>query len=53
VPETWEVRDYQYSKGEALDEMPYSGERKLVESTFSRKTRHQVRNRVSIPQSKL
>ena len=27
-----------------LDEMSYSGERELVESTSSRKTRHQVRD---------
>ena len=38
--ETLEVRDAQDSKGETLDEMPYSGERELVESTFSRKTGH-------------
>ena len=33
-----------------LDEMPYSGERELVKSTFSRKTEHQV-ERLAIPQS--
>jgi hypothetical protein len=38
VPETWEGRDSQNSKGGTLDEMPYSGERELVESTSSRKT---------------
>ena len=53
VPETWEVRDSQNSKGGTLDEMPYSGERELVESTSSRKTGHQVREGVVIPQSKL
>jgi hypothetical protein len=42
VLETWEVRDSQDSKGETLDEIPYSGERKLVEPTFSGKTGHQV-----------
>ena len=40
VPEIWEVRDSQDSKGGTLDEMPYSGERELVESTSSRKTGH-------------
>jgi hypothetical protein len=44
VPETWEVRDSQGSKRGTLDEMPYIGERELVESTSSRKTRHQVRD---------
>jgi hypothetical protein len=34
--------DSQDSKGGTLDEMLYSVERKLVESTFSRKTWHQV-----------
>jgi hypothetical protein len=33
--------------------MPYNGERELVEPTSSRKTGHQVRDRVAIPQSKL
>ena len=42
VPETWDVKDSQNSKGETLDEMLYSGERELVESTSSRKTGHQV-----------
>jgi hypothetical protein len=32
------VRNSQESKGGTLDEMPYSGERELVESTSSRKT---------------
>jgi hypothetical protein len=36
------VRDCPDSKGGTLDEMLYSGERELVESTFSRKTGHQV-----------
>jgi hypothetical protein len=31
--ETWEVRDTQDSKGGTLDEMTYSWERELVEST--------------------
>jgi hypothetical protein len=37
------VRDTQVSKGGGgtLDEMPYSGQRELVESTSSRKSRHQ------------
>jgi hypothetical protein len=38
VPETWEVRDNQDSKGGNLDEMPKTGKRKLLESTSSRKT---------------
>jgi hypothetical protein len=33
--------------------MPYSGERELIEPTSSRKTGHQVRNGLAIPQSKL
>jgi hypothetical protein len=41
------------SNGGTLDEMPYSGERELVEPTSSRKTGHQVRDGVVIPQSKL
>jgi hypothetical protein len=44
VPKTWEVRDSQDSKRGTLDEMPYTGERELVEPTSSRKTGHQVRN---------
>ena len=32
------MRDSQDSKGGTLDEMPYSGERELVEPTSSRKT---------------
>jgi hypothetical protein len=51
--ETWEVRDSQYSKGGTFDEMPYNGERKLVEPTSSRKSGHQVGDGVAIPQSKL
>ena len=42
MPETWEVRDSQYSKGEILDEMPNSRKRELVETSSSRKTEHQV-----------
>ena len=52
VPETWEVRYYQDSKRGTLDEMPYSREKELIEPTSSRKTGHQVRDDVSIPQSK-
>ena len=33
--------------------MPYSKERELIEPTFSRKTGHQVRDGVAIPQSQL
>jgi len=36
------VRDAQDSQGETSDEMPYSRERELVESTSSRKTGNQV-----------
>jgi hypothetical protein len=42
IPEIWELRDSLDSKGGTLDEMPYSGERELVESTSSRNTGHQV-----------
>jgi hypothetical protein len=52
APETWEVRDSQDSKGRTLDEMPYIGERELIEPTSSRKTGYQVRDGVAIPQSK-
>lgn len=40
IPETWEVGVSQDSKGGTLDEMPYNGERGLVEHTTSRKTGH-------------
>jgi hypothetical protein len=36
------VREYQDSKGGNLDEMSNIGEGELVESTYSRKTGHQV-----------
>jgi hypothetical protein len=36
------VRDSQNSKGGTSDEIPYSGERKLVEPPSRRKTGHQV-----------
>ena len=39
------MRDSQDSKQGALDEMPNSGERELVESTSNRKTGHQVEGR--------
>ena len=52
VPETWEARDSQDSKEGTLDEMPYSGERELVEPTSSRNAEHQVRDGFAIPQSK-
>jgi hypothetical protein len=47
------VKGSQDSKGETLDEMPESRERKLIEPTSSSKTGHQVREGVAIPQSKL
>ena len=53
VLEFWEVRGSQDSKAGTLDEMPYSREREFIESTSSRKTRHQVRKEVAISQSKL
>jgi hypothetical protein len=53
APETLEVRDSQGSKRWTLDEMPDSRERELIEATSSRKTGHQVRNGVPIPQSQL
>ena len=36
-----------------VDEMPDSRERELIEPTSSRKTGHQVRDGVAIPQSQL
>ena len=53
APKTWEVRDSEDSKGGTLDEMPVSREREFVEPTSSRKTGHQVRDGVAIPQSHL
>jgi hypothetical protein len=46
------VRDSQNSKAGTLEEMSYSGDRKLVESTSSRKTGNQLRDLVAILQSK-
>jgi hypothetical protein len=40
------------SKGGTLNEILYTGERELVEPTYSRKTGHQVSDEVAIPQSK-
>jgi hypothetical protein len=45
APETWEVR--------ALNEIPNSMEKELIEPTSSRKTGHQVREGFAIPQSQL
>jgi hypothetical protein len=42
VPEIWEVRDSQDSKGGTSDEVSSSGERELVEPTSNGKTEHQV-----------
>ena len=53
VPETWEARDSQDSKGGTLDEVPYSREIELVEPTYIRRTEHHVRDGLAIPQSKL
>ena len=52
IPENWEMRDSQDSKEGTLDEMPYTGEREVVEPTSSLKTCNQVRGGVAIPQSK-
>ena len=38
---------------ETLDKLPYIGEMEIAELTSSRKTGHQVRDGVAIPQSKL
>ena len=53
APETWVVKDSQDSKEGTLDEIPDSKEMELVEPTSSRKTGHQVRDEVAIPQSKI
>jgi hypothetical protein len=53
TPEIWEVRDAQVSKGGTLDEMLNSRESELIKPTSSRKTGHQVRDGVAIPQSQL
>ena len=53
VPETWEVRESQDSKGGTLDDMTECRERELIEPTSSRKTGHQMRERGAIPQSQL
>jgi hypothetical protein len=53
APETWEVRDSQNLKGETLDKMFSSRYRELLKPTSSRKTGHQVRDGVVIPESHL
>ena len=53
MPETWELIESQDSKGGTLDEVLYTGARELIESTSSRKTGHQVRDGVAMPQSHL
>jgi hypothetical protein len=47
------VRDPQDSKRGTLDEILSSREKELKEPTSNRKTVHQMRDRVAIPQSKL
>ena len=42
VPETWEVKDSQDSKGGTLDEMLNNRKKKFVESTSSRMTGYLV-----------
>jgi len=51
-PGRWDTLGTQ-REGGTLDEMSYSVERELVEHTSSRKTGHQVRDRIAIPQPKL
>jgi hypothetical protein len=51
--ETGEVRDSQESKESKLDEIPVSREGELIELTSSRRTGHQVWDRVAIPLSHL
>jgi hypothetical protein len=52
VPETWEVKAF-WTSNEGTLKMPYSGEKELVEPISSRRSGHQVREGVAIPQSKL
>jgi hypothetical protein len=47
------MRHSQDSKGGTLEEMSDSRKREFIEPTFSRKTGHQVRDGVAIPQSHL
>jgi hypothetical protein len=51
APESWEVRDSQDLNWRTLNKMPHSGERELMKPTSSRKTEHQVRDGVAIPQT--
>ena len=53
APETWAVGDSQDSLGGTFDEMTNSREREIIEPISSRKTGHQVRDRVAITQSHL
>ena len=53
APETWEVRDSQDSQEGTFDEMPDSREKEYIEPISSRKTEHQARDGVAIPQSQL
>jgi hypothetical protein len=46
------VRDFQDTKGGTIDEIPYSGERALVESTPEERQDIKWKDRVAIPQSK-
>jgi hypothetical protein len=47
------LHTHEHSKRGNLNEIPYSGERKLVEPTSSRKTGYQVRDGVAFLRSKL
>jgi hypothetical protein len=51
--ETWELKDYQDSKGGTLHEELDSREREIIDPTSNRKTGHQMRDGVAIPQSHL
>jgi hypothetical protein len=50
---TRDLGDSQDSKGGTLGEMSYSGARELVDPSFSKKTGHQVKDGVAIPQLKI
>jgi hypothetical protein len=53
APETWKVRDSQDSKQGTLDEVSDSREREFIAPTSSRKIGYQMREGVTIPQSKI
>ena len=53
IPETWEVKYSQDSKGGTLDELPNNGKMELVESTSSRRQGIKCRDRIAIHNQKL